>query len=95
MVPSLGTAIIFACCYEVICAALAKRNAAVGNQWLDKRLAMGHSSHVSNLITRMRKSLKDLRILKNYETRYGDGVSSIRLNQELFFIFFEADFWVH
>ena len=28
---------------------------------------MGHSTHVSNLVNRMRKSAKDLKILKKYE----------------------------
>ena len=51
----------------MICAALAKRHTAVGNEWLGKRLAMGHSAHVSNLVNRMRKSPKDLKTLTKYE----------------------------
>jgi len=52
---------------KVICAALAKRHTAVGNEWLAERLAMGHSAHVSNLVNRMRQGAKDLRILSKYE----------------------------
>ena len=52
---------------KVICAALAKRHTAVGNEWLGKRLGMGHSAHVSHLVNRMRKSAKDIKILMKYD----------------------------
>jgi hypothetical protein len=68
VVPSLVTAVISTGRYRVICAALAKRYTAVGNEWLGKRLTMEHSAHVSNLVNRMRKSAKNLKILRKYET---------------------------
>ena len=46
------------------CAALAKCHTAVGNEWIGKRLAMGHSADVSTSVNRMRKSPKGL---KKYE----------------------------
>ena len=52
---------------KVLCAALAKRHTAIGNEWLAKRLAMGHTAHVSHLVNRMRKSTKDFKILRKYE----------------------------
>lgn len=52
---------------KVICAAIAKRNTNVNNEWLAKRLCMGHSAYVSNLVNRMRKDAKDLKILEKHE----------------------------
>src|SRR5690606_28379514 len=40
---------------KVICAAMAKGNTTVGNDWLAKRLAMGHDSYVSTLVQRIRR----------------------------------------
>jgi len=50
-----------------ICAAMVKRNTAVGNAWLAKHLAMEHSAHVNRLVNRRRRNAKDLKILKKYE----------------------------
>ena len=50
----------------MICTALAKRQTAVGNEWLGMGLAMGHSAHVSHLVNRLRKSAKDLKTLRRY-----------------------------
>jgi len=46
---------------------LAKHHTAVENVWLAKRLAMGHSAHVSNLVNPMRQGAKDFRVLKKSE----------------------------
>jgi hypothetical protein len=52
---------------KVICATIAKNRTAVGNDWLAKRLAMGHGSYVSTLVQRMRRDKKEQRILKKYD----------------------------
>jgi hypothetical protein len=52
---------------KVICAGLTKLHSALGNEWLAKRLAMGHSAHVSDLVNRMRKGPQGIRTLWKYE----------------------------
>ncbi len=54
-------------CGKVICAATAKSHAAVGNDWLAERLAMGHGSYVSSLANRIRRDKKEQNTLKKHE----------------------------
>ena len=49
---------------KVVCAAIARSNTAVANDWLSERLAMGHSAYVSSLVNRIRQSKDDARVLK-------------------------------
>jgi putative transposase len=52
---------------KVICAALVKGRTAVTNDWLAKRLEMGHPAGMSGLVNRMRKEPERRNILKKYE----------------------------
>jgi putative transposase len=51
---------------KVICAALVKGSTSVGNDWLAKRLHMGHPAAMSQLVNRLRKDSAGLKILKKY-----------------------------
>jgi REP element-mobilizing transposase RayT len=52
---------------KVICAAIAKGRTAVGNDWLAGRLAMGHGSHVSALVQRIRRDKKEQKNLEKHD----------------------------
>jgi putative transposase len=52
---------------KVICAALVKGHTSMTNEWLAKRLCMGHPAAMSQLVNRMRKDPKMLKTTKNYE----------------------------
>ncbi len=53
---------------KVICAAVVKGRTDVGNDWLAKRLAMGHPFYVSTLVQRIRRNKKEQKIPRKYET---------------------------
>ena len=48
-------------------AVIVKRQTSVANEWLAKRLAMGHPAYVSNRVNHLRKSGKDLQLLDKCE----------------------------
>ncbi len=52
---------------KVICAAIVKARTAVKNDWLAKRLYMGHPASMSQLVNRARKDPKALKILRKCE----------------------------
>ena len=55
---------------KVICAALVKRHTSMANDWLAKRLSMGHPASMSQLVNRMQKDEKSLRILRRHEKTF-------------------------
>ena len=55
---------------KVICAALVKRHTSMANDWLAKRLSMGHPASMSQLVNRMRKDEKSLSVFKKYEKTF-------------------------
>ncbi len=55
---------------KVICAALVKGNTSMNNDWLAKRLCMGHPAAMSQLVNRIRKDPKSLRTLKKHEKTF-------------------------
>ncbi len=54
-------------CGKMICAAIAKSHAAVGNDWLAECLATGHGSYVSSLVNRIRRNKKEQKTLEKHE----------------------------
>lgn len=52
---------------KVICASVVKGLTSVRNDWLAKRLGMGHPAGMSQLVKRARRDSKTLKILKKYE----------------------------
>lgn len=52
---------------KVICAALVKGNTSMNNDWLAKRLCMGHPAAMSQLVSRIRKDPRGLKSLRKYE----------------------------
>jgi putative transposase len=52
---------------KVVCAALLKAVTAKSNEWIAKRLAMGHPASMSQLVHRMRREPKESKRLKGYE----------------------------
>ena len=55
---------------KVICASLVKGLTSVRNDWLAKRLCMGHPAAMSQLVNRARKDPKILKILKKHEKTF-------------------------
>ena len=55
---------------KVICATLVKRHTAMDNAWLAKRLCMGHPAAMSQLVNRMQKDKKNLKILSQHEKMF-------------------------
>ena len=51
----------------VTCATLVKGRTAMSNEWLARRLAMGHPASMSQLVNRMRKDEMNQKSLKKYE----------------------------
>lgn len=52
---------------KVICAALVKKHTSMKNDWLAKRLCMGHPAAMSQLVNRARKDPANLKILNKHE----------------------------
>ena len=52
---------------KVICASRVKGLTSVRNDWMAKRLSMGHPASMSQLVNRARRDSKILKILKKYE----------------------------
>jgi len=55
---------------KVICAARVKGNTSMSNDWLAKRLQMGHPAAMSQLVNRLRKDPAGLKTLKKYEKTF-------------------------
>jgi hypothetical protein len=55
---------------KVICAALAKEHTSMKNDWLAKRLCMGHPAAMSQLVNRARTDPANLKILKKLEKTF-------------------------
>ena len=55
---------------KVICAALVKGRTSMKNDWLAKRLCMGHPAAMSQLVSRILKDSKSLKILKKHEKKF-------------------------
>jgi len=52
---------------KVMCAALVKGRTAMSNEWLAKRLAMGHPASRTQLVNRLRKDGKNQKTLNKHE----------------------------
>jgi len=55
---------------KVICAARVKGNTSMSNDWLAKRLPMGHPAAMGQLVNRLRKDPAGLKTLKKYEKTF-------------------------
>ena len=55
---------------KVICAARVKGNTSMSNDWLAKRLQMGHPAAMSQLVNRLRKDPASIKSLKKHEKTF-------------------------